>query len=447
VSSDISLDIRKNKRRLKEHTDNRIFFSYYRMSDHVRPIEEEGDDKLIKRAFQNWNTLRTPAFHKQTALFTMTKNFMEERILKKLENIRNVTNEPYIKLCNTCLQEEDGIVHKMIECPPVCYINNTIAKAVSLTIGFQLDEKTTNKKPCNLTRFIVFMDLPAAVRQNQNKESGIMIKAMVAVSNIATATARQIWLQNHIRKPTIERTQQLCLQTMQSVKQCYHNKKEYKILSDTMSKVTMFFNEDIENKIEVNYEKPSIQDKFLVEETQIPTFIYEQSQGDALIRTIQIMRNEQDAHDIEIQKSVDIYIHRCLKSYTAAKRIKYYSRLAIRYFIQAAAILKRGENFITMTYLLNKAFRYKQKVREIKHNNPSLPSKRELAELAANVGEAIEKQENKKKNIGGDEILNLHNKCRMTFRKQLRVSHLSILEGLKKKNTITKERQLQKLEW
>ena len=73
---DISLDIKKNKRRLKEYTDNRIFFSYYRVSDYVRPIEEDGDDKLIKRAFKNWGTLRTPAFHKQAALFTMTKKFM-----------------------------------------------------------------------------------------------------------------------------------------------------------------------------------------------------------------------------------------------------------------------------------------------------------------------------------------------------------------------------------
>ena len=109
-------------------------------------------------------------------------------------------------------------MHKMIECPPVRYINKTIVKAVSLTIGFQLNDKATSRKPCDLTRFIVFMDLPAVSRQNLNKESGIMIKAMAAISNIATATARKIWLQNHIRKPTTERTQQLCLQTMQSVK-------------------------------------------------------------------------------------------------------------------------------------------------------------------------------------------------------------------------------------
>ena len=413
----------------------------------MRPIEEDGDDKLIKRAFRNWSTLRTPSYHKQAALFTMTKNFMEERILKKLENLRNETDEPYVKLCNTCLQEEDGIVHKMIECPPVRYINKTIAKAVSLTIGFQLNDKVTSRKPCDLTRFIVFMDLPAVSRQNLNKESGIMIKAMAAVSNIATATARKIWLQNHIRKPTTERTQQLCLQTMQSAKQCYHNKKEYKLLSDTMNKITMFFNEDIENEIEMEYEKPSIQDKILVEETQIPTFIYEQSQGDALIRTMQIMKNEQDASNTEIQKSVNIFFHKCFESYTAEKSIKYYSRLVIRYIIQAAAIIKRGGKFLTTTYLLNKAFGYKQKIREIRYNNPSLPSKRELAELATNVGEAISKQENKKKNIGGDDILNLHNRCRITFRKQLRVSHLSIIEGLKKKNKTIKERQLQILEW
>ena len=85
---------------------------------------------------------------------------------------------------------------------------------------------------------------------------------IITLSNV---TARKIWLQDHIRKPTIERTQQLCLQTMQSAKQCYYNKKEYKLLTDTMSKIIMFFNEDLENEMEMEYKKPSIQDKILVE--------------------------------------------------------------------------------------------------------------------------------------------------------------------------------------
>jgi hypothetical protein len=39
--------------------------------------EELNDDGLIKRAFRNWNKLRTPAYYKQTALFVITKNYLE----------------------------------------------------------------------------------------------------------------------------------------------------------------------------------------------------------------------------------------------------------------------------------------------------------------------------------------------------------------------------------
>ena len=71
-----------------------------------------GNEGLIKRNFAIWNKLRTSLYYKQMALYTMLKNFTEERILHKLKHIKNNTETAYIKMCTTCLQQEYRIIHK-----------------------------------------------------------------------------------------------------------------------------------------------------------------------------------------------------------------------------------------------------------------------------------------------------------------------------------------------
>ena len=61
------------------------------------------------------------------------------------------------------------------------------------------------------------MDLPPVARKERNKETEVLMHSIAAVSSIATATARKIWIQKHVRKPTIEHTQQLTRQTMQTI--------------------------------------------------------------------------------------------------------------------------------------------------------------------------------------------------------------------------------------
>ena len=56
------------KKNLKEKTDNYIDFLYLRRNTDDRYKEEIGDNGPIKRAFSNWNKLRTPAYYKQSAL-------------------------------------------------------------------------------------------------------------------------------------------------------------------------------------------------------------------------------------------------------------------------------------------------------------------------------------------------------------------------------------------
>ena len=63
------------------------------------------------------------------ALFVLTKNYMEARRIHKINN-KEETESSNTKLCNTCLKEEDGIIHKMMECPLIKYINDVITNAV-----------------------------------------------------------------------------------------------------------------------------------------------------------------------------------------------------------------------------------------------------------------------------------------------------------------------------
>ena len=62
----------KTNKRIKEKNDNKMSFAHYKLGKNGRPEEELNDDGLIKRAFKNWNKLRTPAYYKQTALFVIT---------------------------------------------------------------------------------------------------------------------------------------------------------------------------------------------------------------------------------------------------------------------------------------------------------------------------------------------------------------------------------------
>ena len=90
---------------------------------------------------------------------------------------------------------------------------------------------------------------------------------MAAIANIATATARRMWLQNHIRKPTTQLTQQIPRQTKRGVEQCYEGRSEEKLIKQTVNQIIAKFNKDLTNGIEI---------KLLVEQYQIPTMIYEE---------------------------------------------------------------------------------------------------------------------------------------------------------------------------
>ena len=105
----------------------------------------------------------------------------------------------------------------MMECPPIRYINDVITNSAERVLGVQISNKESQRKPCDQTRLLLFLDVPPLARKDQNKETTVTQNAMAAIANIATATARRMWLQNHIRKPTTQLTQQITSQTIKSI--------------------------------------------------------------------------------------------------------------------------------------------------------------------------------------------------------------------------------------
>ena len=71
-----------------------------------------------------------------------------------------------------------------------------------------------------------------------------------------------------------------------TIAQCYYDQPENKILTKVMQIIISIFAKDIRDKKTIEYPTPSKLDKILVEQHMIPTFIYEEAQGDAFIRTI-----------------------------------------------------------------------------------------------------------------------------------------------------------------
>ena len=133
--------IEKLRNRIKEKRENQISFNSSTLDKNGWLLEEVGDDKLIKRALANWKQLKTPAYYKQNSLFIIMRNYIDESILHKINDIRNNETTTYQKICSTCLLEEDGITHKLIECSPILYTNETICKAVTRYTGISITSK------------------------------------------------------------------------------------------------------------------------------------------------------------------------------------------------------------------------------------------------------------------------------------------------------------------
>ena len=79
-------------------------------------------------------------------------------------------------------------------------------------------------------------------RYHKGNHATVLQNSMAAIANIATATARRMWLQNHIRKPTTQLTQQITRQTIKSIEQCYEGRPEEKLIKQTTNQIIAKFN-------------------------------------------------------------------------------------------------------------------------------------------------------------------------------------------------------------
>ena len=182
----------------------------------------------------------------------------------------------------------------MMECPPIRYINDVITNAAERVLEIQISNRETQRKPCDQTGLLLFLDIPPLARKEQNKETVVKKNSMVAIANIATATPRRMWLWNHIRKPTTTATQNIARQTIKSIEQCYKGKPKEKLIRQTIDQIIARFEKDNTNGIEIKYHIPSFKDRLVVEQYMIPIMIYEEAQGNTILQILQHHENRKN---------------------------------------------------------------------------------------------------------------------------------------------------------
>ena len=78
-----------------------------------------------------------------------------------------------------------------------------------------------------------------------------------------------------------------------------------KLIRQTIDQIIARFERDNINGINIKYHNPSIKDRILVEQYMIPTMIYEEAQGNAMIRTLKHHKNSRNEKLPEFQEIID----------------------------------------------------------------------------------------------------------------------------------------------
>ena len=107
----------------------------------------------------------------------------------------------------------------------------------------------------------------------------------------------------------------------------------------------------------------------------------------------------------------------------------------------------RKDNKIKASYWGEPRKNYKKLLESIKKKNTSIPDRKELAELSIEAYKANQAIEELRKITIVDGGENLMNCFHMTYRKQLRASHLKIIDQMKKNNTRLRNEANNLLQW
>ena len=70
----------------------------------------------------------------------------------------------YLKLCRVCLEEEDSVLYRMYECPPVQYMADVVTHAIQAHYNISITKDTKNYSPSD-------QPSPAFVRKQTKKLS------------------------------------------------------------------------------------------------------------------------------------------------------------------------------------------------------------------------------------------------------------------------------------
>ena len=242
--------------------------------------------------------------------------------------------------------------------------------------------RTKNHKGNHATKqdYSSSLMVPPLARKEQNKETTIVQNSMAAIANIATATVRLMWLQNHIRKPTTQLTQQITRQTIKSIEQCYEGRPEENLIKQTINQIIAKFNKDITNEIEIKYHKPSIKDRLLVEQYQIPTMIYKEAQGNALIRTLQYHDNIKYGGLPELQVIISNFFTG-INTRLQRTEIAWLTRQRIAALMVCAANSVLNVKGAKEQYWRKRSRSLKEEIKDKKSRQPKVSNNKELAEL------------------------------------------------------------------
>ena len=113
--------------------------------------------------------------------------------------------------------------------------------------------------------------------------------------------------------------------------------------------------------------------------------------------------------------------------------------------IQEAYLRKENKN--KAKYWGEQTNNYKIILQSIKTENPRIPDNKELAELSIEAHKANKSIEELRRITVTDGGENLMNYFHMTYRRQLRASHLKKIDDMKKNNTRIRNETNNRLQW
>ena len=178
----------------------------------------------------------------------------------------------------------------------------------------------------------------------------------------------------------------------------------------------------------------------------IPTMIYEEAQGNAIIRTLQHHENSRNEKLPEFQEIINnLFVG--LKTRLQRTEIAWLTRKRIAALIVCAANSTNSNRDERTEQWRKIANNLKKEIERTKHTQPKVATKIELANLTIEASIANKAIETIQALCRTDDGENLKINTMITYRRQLRASHLQILENLRNINKEIISKQNQQLQW